>query len=774
MFKGIALAAVLLLLTLAAPSQANSQALALHQVGTATPAAKPADSAIIPGSPLAALTGAGAGAIAANDTAPSPFGTDALGLSVTDLISHDAARTIGDFLEAVQKSTELTPVWRWLQSFGTSPDRRQHAGQIAAGLAIILLPALIVEALLWFGLRRPGAGLAKRAARLQAAGELSAEDDGLAAAEAGEIERHPRRRDSVLLWGRRLFLAVLHLLLSLAPILGFVLTAALLLGTGLVTSHFARLAIIGVANAYLFGRTALEAGRFLLAPENFSLRLFNITDERARWVIKWVRILLLTGGIGYAIVSISEILGLDSDAAMALIRNAVLAVHIELASMVWISRKVVRCWIAGKPDSKSMLAPSRRRLGRIWHYIALFYILALWVAWAGGVPNAFGVLLRVVLFFIGAVILGRLTWTGSERAIEKLFPDPKGRSVRHPNILVRARAYNPLIRLLVRLLIGIGVVIMILFGWGVNVLPWLLKDPISRSLISAFISIVITIAIALVIWEIANAFLTGRIERLTSAGKTRQALRMRTLLPILQATFATTIGLIAGLICLSRIGVNAAPLLAGAGVLGIAIGFGSQKLVQDIITGLFLLLEDTMQVGDVVTLAGMSGTVERLSIRTIRLRGGDGSVNIIPFSAVTTVTNQTRDFGYAQISIGVGYEEDVDHVCAVLMDIARTMRAEPTWGSMMRDDLQINGLDQFGASALMITGQIRTGPGQHWAVRREFNRRVVIRFAEEHIEIPYTYLPPAPPEPPAPVAQAKEAQVALPPETPSKGGGRAA
>ena len=131
----------------------------------------------------------------------------------------------------------------------------------------------------------------------------------------------------------------------------------------------------------------------------------------------------------------------------------------------------------------------------------------------------------------------------------------------------------------------------------------------------------------------------------------------------------------------------------------------------------------------------------------VSLRGADGSVNIIPFSAVTTVTNQTRDFGYAQISVGVGYEENIDHVCAVLTDIARTMRAEPSWGSMIRDDLKINGLDQFGASALMITGQIRTGPGQHWAVRREFNRRMVLRFAEEHIEIPYTYLPPAPPLP---------------------------
>jgi small conductance mechanosensitive channel len=212
---------------------------------------------------------------------------------------------------------------------------------------------------------------------------------------------------------------------------------------------------------------------------------------------------------------------------------------------------------------------------------------------------------------------------------------------------------------------------------------------------------------------------------------------LRTLLPMLKATLGVTIFLTAGLICLSKIGVNAAPLLAGAGVLGIAIGFGSQKLVQDVITGLFLLLEDAMQVGDVVALAGMTGTVERLSIRTIRLRGGDGSTNIIPFSAVTTVTNMTRDFGYAQISINVGYQENLDRAFAVLTDIARTMRAEPAWAAMIRDDLQLFGLDQFGANGLVVTGQIRTGPGQHWAVRREFYGRVQKRFAAEGIEISY-------------------------------------
>ncbi|OYV25650.1 MAG: hypothetical protein B7X08_04730 [Acidocella sp. 20-63-7] len=407
-----------------------------------------------------------------------------------------------------------------------------------------------------------------------------------------------------------------------------------------------------------------------------------------------------------------------------------------------------------------IFAGFRQRLGGIWHYLALFYVFALWVAWAGGVHNAFVVLLRVVAVFVAALLIGRLGWVGSAALLERAFPDPAGARTRYPTLYARAHAYNPMIRAFLRGMLGVLVVVLVLQGWGVDISGWLLTNAISRSLIGALVSIVITIAVALICWEAANILLEGRIKRLAASGRARQASRLSTLLPMFRASIGVSISLVAGLICLSKIGVNAAPLLAGAGVLGIAIGFGSQKLVQDIITGLFLLLEDAMQVGDVVSLAGMTGTVERLSIRTIRLRGGDGSVNIIPFSAVTTVTNMTRDFGYAQISINVGYKEDIDRVSAVLTEIAKTMRAEAAWGAMMRGDLQLFGLDAFTANALVVTGQIQTGPGQHWAVRREFYRRVQRRFAEEGIEIPYNnqvfmiepapLLEPSVPHPPGP------------------------
>jgi small conductance mechanosensitive channel len=757
--RGTRLPALLLAFALfAAPRAGQAQSvLSLHQApaqaATTTTPAKATAGAIIPGSPLAAITGAAPAAPAPDVDAnnASPFGTSAFGMSIINTVGGEVAGTVDELMSAIRQSTELTPVWQWVQSFRTIPSRATHADNIVMGVAISFVPALLVEAAIRFGLARPRAAIAARAARIpdppspadpepaQPEGE-----EGLASAEAGETEARPRRRDSVRAWGRRFGFALLHLLLALLPIFAFGLTMAAVFGAGFITTREPRLAIIGIFNAYLVCRFSLEFIRFVLAPKTPPLRLVHVSDERAASVSKGATVILGSIATGFIIVSVSEILGLPANGARALTALFALAVHIELAIAVWLSRRVVAGWIRGNPRKARFAAGFRGGFANGWHYFALFYILALWIALAGGVHNAFGLLLRVVLVFIVALALGRKAWTGSTHLLDRLFPDPDSGSARHPKFAARARAYNPLVRVLIRVLIGVLVLIAILLGWGINVVPWLLTNQFSRSLIIALISIIITVAVALFLWEVTNAYILARIERLSSTGRTRQASRLRTLLPMLRATIGVVIGLTAGLICLSKIGVNAAPLLAGAGVVGIAVGFGSQKLVQDIITGLFLLLEDAMQVGDVITLASMTGTVERLSIRTIRLRGGDGSVNIIPFSAVTTVTNMTRDFGYAQISIDVAYEEDLDRVFAVLRDIAKTMREEPAWGAMMRDDLQIFGLDEFGASALVITGQIRTGPGQHWAVRREFYARVKRRFEEEKIEMPYTYLPPAP------------------------------
>ena len=192
---------------------------------------------------------------------------------------------------------------------------------------------------------------------------------------------------------------------------------------------------------------------------------------------------------------------------------------------------------------------------------------------------------------------------------------------------------------------------------------------------------------------------------------------------------------VVGLTALSEIGVNVAPLLAGAGIVGIAIGFGSQKLVQDLITGLFLLLENTVQVGDNVTLSGLSGVVENVSIRTLRLRSGDGSVHIVPFSAVTTITNSSRGAGNAAVSVNVSYKEDTDRAGQILKDIVAEMRREPEYQHLIRGDLELWGVDKVDGSMASIVGQIRCSDAGRWPVQREFNRRMKRRFQESGVEI---------------------------------------
>jgi small-conductance mechanosensitive channel len=321
----------------------------------------------------------------------------------------------------------------------------------------------------------------------------------------------------------------------------------------------------------------------------------------------------------------------------------------------------------------------------------------------------------------------------------------------HPGLEARLRRYQPIGHALLTAVIA-GLAIVVLFQiWGVDAFSWFISGALGGRIVGVLGTIGITLAIALVVWEATNAGIQLHLARLAREAQVTRSARLRTLLPMLRTTLLVTVFGVAGLMVLSEIGVNTGPLLAGAGVIGLAIGFGSQKLVQDIITGLFLVLENTMQVGDVVSLGGLSGTVEALSIRSIRLRAIDGSVHTVPFSAVTTVTNQTRDFDYAVVDVSVGLNEDPERVADLLRAVARDVRQDPHWKSAIRDDLDVMGVEKFLDTALVLRTRMKTVPGQRWAVAREMNRRIKARFDELAVESPWTsfrVLGTTPPPPP--------------------------
>ncbi|HER44425.1 MAG TPA: mechanosensitive ion channel family protein, partial [Candidatus Eisenbacteria bacterium] len=199
-----------------------------------------------------------------------------------------------------------------------------------------------------------------------------------------------------------------------------------------------------------------------------------------------------------------------------------------------------------------------------------------------------------------------------------------------------------------------------------------------------------------------------------------RAKRTETLARIVETTFRVVILLAALLMVLKQVGIEIAPLLAGAGIVGLAVGFGAQSLVKDVIGGFFILLENHMNVGDIVSIAGSAGVVESINLRVTVLRDLEGRVHIVPNGEISVVTNMSKEYSQALVEIGVAYKEDVDEVIAVLEDIAEGMRNDGEFKNFILDPLEVLGLDSFGDSAVNIKVRLRTLPAKQWAVAREF------------------------------------------------------
>ena len=248
------------------------------------------------------------------------------------------------------------------------------------------------------------------------------------------------------------------------------------------------------------------------------------------------------------------------------------------------------------------------------------------------------------------------------------------------------------------------------------------------------------LGLSLLIWEISSGLITVYLQRRDESGQVLlRSARVRTLLPLVRNALLVLISVMALLTALSQLGIDIAPLLAGAGVVGLAIGFGAQTLVKDVITGAFILFEDTVNVGDVATINGTGGLVEGMTIRTIRLRDLNGTVHTIPFGSINTISNMTKDYSYYLLDIGVAYRENTDDVLAVMKDIFEEQRKDPQFGPSIIGDFEILGVDRFADSAVYVRARIKTLPIKQWDVGRAYNRRLKLKFDELGIEIPFPH-----------------------------------
>ncbi len=213
--------------------------------------------------------------------------------------------------------------------------------------------------------------------------------------------------------------------------------------------------------------------------------------------------------------------------------------------------------------------------------------------------------------------------------------------------------------------------------------------------------------------------------------------RIKTLMNILRKASFVIIWMIFIMIFLKKFTIDIAPILAGAGIIGLAVGFGAQELVRDFISGFFILLEDQIRMGDVVILNGTSGVVEDIQLRTVTLRDQSGTVHIFQNGKINTISNMTKGWSAMVFDIGVTYKEDLTAVMKIMKEVAEELSADELFSQKMTEPMEIFGLDSFGDSALIIKGRIKTRPGAQWETGREYRKRLKEAFDKNHIEIPF-------------------------------------
>ena len=660
-----------------------------------------------------------------------------------DIMTESLQRAGDTILTAATDIADVGHITDWVAAEAGNQHDQERFGRVMIRLVAVVIGGLIMEWLLSRALARPRHYI--------------------------EARSHPDR------W-LRLPWAVALWVCHLAPVAGFAASAYAMLALPFYRpGGHSELVSVAVITAYALASATARLVDAVFAPETPQLRVLALDDAQARRVSFVLRRIIHIAVWGYYADDALRSLGMPQEAFESILKLLGLAVTIRLVWLVLEFRRPVARWIRGTgtptaielgasiPGGAEMerrLAGLRGSLADVWHILAGTYVAAAFVIWALRVEGGFEFLLRATLLTAAILVAARLLAGILVRYLDRLFgPRDEAQLALAP----RRQSYRQLARLVVQIAVAALAALAILEAWGADTLTWLSGET-GQHVLGSVAIIVGTIAGGIVVWELVSAAIERYLRRTDTDGTPMQrSARARTLLPLMRNVFTALMVLVVAAIVLNQIGVNVAPLLAGAGVLGVAIGFGSQKLVQDVITGAFILFEDTLAIGDTVQIGDHVGVVEAMTIRTMRIRSGTGDLHTLPFSSVTTVINQSRGFANFPFTVGLSYRQDVDAAMEVMRAVGAELKADPSWSRDLDGAIDVFGIDKFADLYVVVSGQIRTRAGQQAAVGREYYRRLKRRFDELGIVIQHAAgaVPDAPPAPsPAPSAPPK------PPEPP--------
>ncbi|KKC41085.1 hypothetical protein WH87_02840 [Devosia epidermidihirudinis] len=485
-------------------------------------------------------------------------------------------------------------------------------------------------------------------------------------------------------------------------------------------------------NAFLIVEMVKMVARVILSPRHEALRLIPVSDGNAAYWSFWLaRVISL---IGYTFLFVSPLLAANlSVGAASAVQVLVMGTAVTIGIIIVLQNKDdVRTWLTGIAERRGNDGYGQLLilLGRYWHVFAILYLVTLLVVWFTNPDEALPFMLGATVQSIIAIIVGVVIVSFISRFVQVGLRLPDDIKQRLPLLESRLHAFVPTVMQIVRWVVIAGVVVAIAQAWSLfDFVGWISSDG-GQEVAGAVISAALIIVACIVLHVVVASWVEYRLN--TNYGKMPTA-REKTLLSLFRNAFTVALVVFGSMLALAQIGVNIAPLLAGAGVIGLAIGFGAQKLVQDIITGIFIQFENIMNEGDVVEAAGKAGVVEKLTIRSVTIRDMSGTVHLIPFSSVDQVSNMVRGFSFYVAEFDVAYDSDIDAVKQVMRDAFEVVVATEH-KAVILDDLDPPALVSMTPGQMKFRSRIKTLAGKQWGPGRLYSETVKRLLAERGIQ----------------------------------------
>jgi moderate conductance mechanosensitive channel len=473
---------------------------------------------------------------------------------------------------------------------------------------------------------------------------------------------------------------------------------------------------------------AVATGDLLLAPDDERFRIIPMDTVTARFWCR--RLTVFAGWFAFVWVIIQECSALDfSDNGVELVGYTLglglLAIALEA---VW--RRPITPRGVAEAGSAETHGFGR---GAVNTAVSIGVVI-MWVCWVAA-PGVMSVQpsfwLVLVLITLPPAIFA------SRRAVEHLLRPAGSSQTAGPPSVVEATLEHG-----IRALLIIGAVGVLAWGWNVDLVHLAGRDTVFASIVHGVLTTVVILLIADVVWHAAKAAIDSKLAATAELGQpnseeARRRARLHTLLPIFRNVLFVLVIAVAVMMALAELGVEIGPLIAGASVVGVAIGFGAQTFVRDVIAGMFYLLDDAFRVGEYIQSGNYKGTVEGFSIRSVRLRHHRGPVYTVPFSLLGAIQNQSRDWVIDKIAIGVTYDSDLNLAKKLIKQIGLDLAKDPEYAPLILEPLKMQGVDQLGDFAVQIRAKMMTLPGEQFVIRRQAHAMIKKAFDENGIKFAF-------------------------------------